>query len=35
MRKIAIIPKIIKTYKNQYEISVERDLVIFLKKRLN
>ena len=29
---MAIIPKIIKTYKNQYEISVERDLVIFLKK---
>lgn len=34
MRKIAIIPKIIKTYKNQYEISVERDLVIFLKKKI-
>lgn len=34
MKKIAIIPKIIKTYKNQYEISVERNLLFFLKKKI-
>ena len=34
MKKIAIIPKVIQTYNNQFELSVEEDLIVFLKNTL-
>ena len=34
MIKIAIVPKIIETYKKQFELSVEKNLLDLLKKRL-
>ena len=34
MKKIAIIPKVIQTYSNQFELSVEEDLIVFLKNTL-
>ena len=34
MKKIAIIPKVIQTYNNQFELSVEEDLIFFLKNTL-
>ena len=34
MKIIAIIPKVIQTYNNQFELSVEEDLIFFLKNTL-
>ena len=34
MIKIGIVPKVLETYKNQFELSVEKNLLILLKKKL-
>ena len=34
MIRIGIVPKVLESYKNQFELSVEKNLLILLKKEL-